>query len=112
MDHHELGVEVDRQCRERPAYIQETAGLGREREADREKRITAIPRRSRGIRRCKAVLRLAAVLIDLDRANADRKTRALALAFPRIEFAIDEYDTRASDLAQLSLPFSKTSQIS
>ena len=96
--------------------MHEASRLGREREPDRQIWIAvALPRRLRRIRRRETVLRHAAVLVDLDRANADRRAGRLALTFLRIEFAVDEDDTIADDLAivaHFSLPFSSTSQIS
>ena len=90
--------------------------LRREREPDRQIRIAvALPRRLCRIRRREAVFRHAAVLVDLDRADTDRRAGWLALSLLRIEFAVDEDDTIADDLAivaHFSLPLSSTSQIS
>ena len=61
------------------------------------------------------MFRLAAVLVDLDRADTNRRAGRLALSLLRIEFAVDEDDTVADDLAivaHLSLPLSSESQIS
>ena len=49
------------------------------------------------------MLRLAAVLVDLDRADTDRRAGRLALTFLRVEFAVDEDDTIADDLRCRSL---------
>ena len=107
VQHHVLGIEIDRRQRERPVHMQKTSRLGREREADREIRIAALPRRPRRIRCREAVLGLAAVLVDLDRADADGRAGRLALSLLRVELAVDEDDAIADDLpivAHLSLP--------
>ena len=61
------------------------------------------------------MLRHAAMLVDLDRADTDRRAGWLALSLLRIELAVDEDDAIADDLAivaHFSLPFSSKSQTS
>ena len=75
-----------------------------------------LPWRPRRIRCRETVLGHAALLIDLDGADTNRWAGRLALAFLRVELAVDEDDAIADDLpavvAHFSLPFSSTSQIS
>jgi hypothetical protein len=62
------------------------------------------------------VLDLAAVLVDFDRADTNRKAGALAPAFLGIKLAVDDDDARAGDRVTVDrhfvLPFASTSQIS
>jgi hypothetical protein len=56
-----------------------------------------IPRRLCRIRCGEAVLRLAAVLVDLDCTDTDRRAGAFAPALLCVEFAVNEYDATADD---------------
>ena len=95
--------------------MQEASSFSRKRKTDGEEAIATIPGRSCRVRCREAVFHLAAVLIDLDCADANRRPWGFALPHLRVEFGINEYDARTRDrpeLAHLSLPFSRMSQIS
>ena len=74
-----------------------------------------IPRRLRRVRCREAVLRHAAMLIDLGRTDTNRGAGRLALTFLRIELAIDEDNAITDNLpagAHFSDPFFSASQTS